>query len=93
MLVYEVDIHNYSDTFLQYTNQPMYPNPNPNIVDPLDSLERGEVSPSFVIDMSNGAAFLAITGRAPTGTENFQPIPVPQLQRQTNDPTVFPARM
>ncbi len=74
-------------------NNNNYPNPNPNIVDPLDSLERGEVSPSFVIDMSNGAAFLAITGRAPAGTENFQPIPVPQLQRQTNDPTVFPSRM
>ncbi len=74
-------------------NSNNYTNPNPNMVDPLDSLERGEVSPSFVIDISNGAAYLAITGRAPPGTEIFHPIPVPQLERQTNDPTVFPSRM
>ena len=67
-----------------YTN----PNPNPNMVDLLDSLERGEVSPSFVIGISNGAAYLAITGRAPPDTENFHPIPVPHLE-QTNDHTVF----
>ena len=73
-------------------NNNNYTNPNPNMVDPLDKLERGEVSHSFAIDIRYGAAFLAVTGRAPD-TGNFHPIPVPQLVRQTNDTTAFPSRM
>ena len=76
-------------------NNNNYTNPNPNINDPLDTLERGEVSPSFTIDIrGNGAAFLAVTGRAPdTGNfhEEEEATTVPQLIRQTNNPTVFPS--